>query len=49
MKLLTEFLQCDEIENMITQEDFQKKNEVGNEGCDEMLEIFHKEIEFLER
>ena len=42
-------LQCDEIENKITQEDFQKKNEFGNEVCDEVLERFHMEIEFLER
>ena len=42
-------LQCDDTENRITQEDFQKKNETENEGCDEMLERFHMEIEFLER
>lgn len=42
-------LLCDETENKITQEDFQKKNEDGNEGFDEMLERFHVEIEFLER
>ena len=41
-------LQCDDIENRITQGEFQKKNEAGNEGCDEILEIFHMEIEFLE-
>ena len=41
-------LQCDDTETRITQEDFQKKNEAGNEGCDEMLESFHMEIEFLE-
>ena len=32
-----------------TQEDFQKKNEVGNDGCNKVLRIFHREIEFLER
>ena len=42
-------LQCHDTKTRITQEDFQKKNEVGNECCDEMLEIFHMEIEFLER
>ena len=42
-------LQCDDTETRITQEDCQKKNETWNEGCDEMLEIFHMEIEFLER
>ena len=41
-------LQCDDTETKITQNDFQKKNEAGNEGCDEMFEIFHMEIEFLE-
>ena len=42
-------MQCDDPETRITQEDCQKKNEAGNEGCDEMLERFHMEIEFLER
>ena len=42
-------LQCDDIENRITQKDFQKKHETENEGCDEMMETFHMEIEFLER
>ena len=42
-------LQCDDIDNRIPQEDFQRKNETENEGCDEMLERFHMEIEFLER
>ena len=42
-------LQYDDTENKITQEDCQKKNETGNEGCDETLERFHMEIEFLER
>jgi len=42
-------LQCDGIENKITEEDCQKKNEVENEGCDKMMKRFHMEIEFLER
>ena len=30
-------LQCDETENMTTQEDYQKKNEAVKESCDEVL------------
>ena len=48
-EIADKILQCDDTENRITQEDFQKKNEDGNEGCDEMLKIFHMEIKFLER
>jgi len=42
-------LQCDGIETGTTQEDFQKKDEAGNEGCDEVLKRFHLEINFLEQ
>jgi len=42
-------LQYDSAESRITKEDFQKKDEAENGNCDELLEGFHKEIEFLER
>ena len=42
-------LQYDDVENRSTQEDCQKKDEAENGNCDELLERFHKEIEFLER
>lgn len=42
-------LQYDSVENKITQEDCQEKNESEDGSCDELLERFHKEIEFLER
>ena len=52
MYLFSEFvdriLQCDETKTRTAQEDLQKKDEARNEGCDEVLKIFHKEIEFLE-
>ena len=37
-------LQCNDAETRTTQEDFQRKSE----GSDEVLKIFHMEIEFLE-
>ena len=42
-------LQYDDVENRSTQEDCQEKNEAENENCDDLLERFHKEIEFLEK
>lgn len=42
-------LQYDDVENRSTQEDCQKKDEAKNGNCDDSLEIFPKEIEFLER
>lgn len=42
-------LQYDSVENRTTRENFQEKNEAENGNCDELLERFHKEIEFLER
>ena len=42
-------LQCNDAETRTIQEDCQKKDEAGNESCDEVLKRFHREIEFLER
>ena len=40
-------LQYDNVENRSTQEDCQEKNEAETGNCDDLLERFHKEIEFL--
>ena len=48
-EIADEILQCDGTETRTTQEVCQKKDEAGNEGCDEVLKRFHREIEFLER
>lgn len=44
-------LQYDNVENKSIQKDCQEKekNEAEKENCDDLLERFHKEIEFLER
>lgn len=42
-------LQYDDVESRSTQEECQEKNESEKENCDDLLERFYKEIEFLER
>jgi len=42
-------LQYDDVENRSTQEDCQEKNKAENGNCDELMETFYKEIEFLEK